>query len=742
MRTKVFLSSLFFLVFSLLSTYSFSQKTECGTVLPANYQSARAKNPAAYEKYLQDFKEQYTTRSSGGSCVNYAPIKAHIIRHDNGTGGLSLAVLNDAIDNMNIFYQDACLAFYLCDGINYIDDDTYYDFDTSQEDELTTANNVPDLINIYFCNTVSSGSSSYCGYAYYPGGPDVVLMKNSCAANGSTLPHELGHFFSLPHTHSGGDELVDGSNCTTAGDEFCDTEADPQLSSSNVNSSCIYTGTETDANGDFYMPNTHNIMSYSRKSCRDFFSIEQIAAISYTFQYVRNYWNCAGFDVDFTADDELSCTLPFTVNFTEEAVGEMSYEWDFDNDGTVDETVANPSYTYTSAGVYDVCLTVSDGSISISKVKTAFISTGSSSAPYESDMENFTIASNATGFKDGWTASPKGTTSSYRWNVDNGGTPSANTGPDIDHTTGTSSGIYIFTEATSGSEGDEAELISPCLAVEAGAVNTVVSFWYHMYGSGMGTLHIDLHDGANWINDFSPAITGQQQASSTEAYLEREFNVGAYEGQSIQIRFRGEKGSSFRSDMAIDDFNIMDNGPLPVELVHFDGKNNEIGQHLLNWLTLSEQNSDYFVLEHASDERTFEKIGEVNAAGNSLESKDYYFTNTRPKPGNNYYRLKMVDLDESFEYSEVIVLTYENPFNDITIYPNPGKGQYEIVVPYSEADLFFVVYNNIGQVIRKGQWPKESSAYSLDLSDVANGVYTIQIRSTEEVMAVEKLVKY
>ena len=72
-------------------------------------------------------------------------------------------------------------------------------------------------------------------------------MANGCANNGSTLPHEVGHFYGLPHTHDQGNELVNGSNCATAGDNFCDTPADPNLSGV-VNSSCVYTGTATDAN--------------------------------------------------------------------------------------------------------------------------------------------------------------------------------------------------------------------------------------------------------------------------------------------------------------------------------------------------------------------------------------------------------------------------------------------------------------------------------------------------------------
>lgn len=743
MQTQKNLPILLCLLFALVPLITFGQRAECGTVLPEGYEFNRDINPERYEKYVRDFKADFNNRSSSGSCINYAPIKAHIVRQSDGTGGLTVAELDAAITTMNLRYEAACLAFYICGDINYIDNDTYYDFDDSDEAAMTSANNVDNLINVYFCNSVGSGSSAYCGYAYFPGGPDVVLMANSCTINGSTLSHELGHFFALPHTHSGGTELVNGSNCTTAGDRFCDTEADPQLGSGNVNSSCIYTGTETDANGDLYVPNPRNIMSYSRKACRDFFSVEQYAEMSYTFLNVRNYWDCPDFDVDFSVDADQSCTAPFMVSFTEEAVGETTYAWDFENDGTVDATDPNPTFTYTASGTYDVCLSISDGTTTISKIKTAYINVGSEAFPYNKDMENFSPATNATGYQDGWTASPSGTTSIFRWNVDSGGTPSDNTGPDIDNTTGTGSGIYIHTEATGGSTGDIAELISPCLEIPAAenSSDPSIGFWYHMYGSNMGTLHIDLHNGTTWVNDFAPAIVGQQHTSETDPYTEQTFSVAAYKGQSIQIRFRGERGSGFRSDMAIDDFRVFDNTSLPVELLTFEGKADR-GQHQLIWQTATEDNSAYFAVEHGTDGINFETIGQVKAKGFSAEINDYFHLNKNPKEGENYYRLKMVDLDEKFEYSQVISLTHESVNDGLSIFPNPSRGQYQLSMSAENEVLDFVVYNAIGQSVKTGQWLPNEGNLNLDLSTFANGIYTIRVQNKSILVALENLVKY
>jgi len=137
---------------------------------------------------------------------------------------------------------------------------------------------------------------SICGYAYLSGPNDRVIIDNDCGDNSSALVHEIGHYFSLLHTHSTsglGEELVDGSNCSLAGDLLCDTPADPRLSSSNVNSSCTYTGTEIDGNGDPYSPDPENIMSYSRKRCRIEFSDDQLDQMTSYLALYRNYLNCA-----------------------------------------------------------------------------------------------------------------------------------------------------------------------------------------------------------------------------------------------------------------------------------------------------------------------------------------------------------------------------------------------------------------------------------------------------------------
>lgn len=365
----------------LLSNQANAQiEPECGTIVSKE-------NELEFLKLLPKIKESerdFQMRSSGTNSlrfVNYVPIKAHVLRQDDGSGGLTENQLNEAIAEMNVIYADAELEFFLCGGINYIDNTDYYNFNRSEESSLTGANNVNDVINIYFANRVTSATgSNLCGYAYTPPGPETIMMKNSCATNGSTLSHEVGHFFALSHTHGNSNqstELVDGSNCSSSGDYICDTPADPRLSSSNVNWNCTYVGNDTDANDDVYQPDEQNLMSYSRKQCRNKFSVQQYARINAIYHVARNNLSCSNLNVEFETSYTNDCDNSMTVDFLDNSVGATAWEWDIDGDGNVDYTTKNPSHTYADANKYDVSLKItSDDNITIGKLVPELVNIG------------------------------------------------------------------------------------------------------------------------------------------------------------------------------------------------------------------------------------------------------------------------------------------------------------------------------------------------------------------------------
>ncbi|OUS02547.1 hypothetical protein A9Q86_03320 [Flavobacteriales bacterium 33_180_T64] len=382
MKRGAFIKKTLFIltVFCSISFISAQHEPQCGTVATAESEKYFQDLLPQIRQYEQDYYQKTLQRSS--TAISSVPIKAHIIRTDSGTGGLSETQLNNAIASMNTYYANAFIEFFLCDGINYIDSTTYFDYSTDEQDALTNVNNVDNVINIYFANTVSTtDGGGLCGYAFFPGGPEVILMNNSCALNGSTLPHEMGHFFALSHTHGNTNgtltsELVDGSNCSTDGDFICDTPADPQLGGGNVSSSCIYSGSAIDANGAAFTPNPLNIMSYSRKVCRTEFSPQQYARIYGVYQASRAVMACPSFNVDIASSYTRDCSNTLDVNFTDNSIGATFWQWDVDGDDIIDYTTQNPSHTYSGEGAYDVTLTIFNGSSSLTKVFQEYIEIG------------------------------------------------------------------------------------------------------------------------------------------------------------------------------------------------------------------------------------------------------------------------------------------------------------------------------------------------------------------------------
>ena len=201
------------------------------------------------------------------------PIMGHIVRSSLGTGGLSLSRYQQAIQDANDAFANTGMVFYSI-GVDYIDDDTYYI--ATEGSELTTlrqTNVIPAAINVYFV----PNAVGLCGISSFTfSSTQGIIQDNDCTglpSNPSTFPHEIGHYFNLFHTHETafGQEFVNGSNCASAGDQLCDTPADPVLSG-RVNGACQYTGGPLDPNGQPYSPDPNQYMSYSVATCRNVFS--------------------------------------------------------------------------------------------------------------------------------------------------------------------------------------------------------------------------------------------------------------------------------------------------------------------------------------------------------------------------------------------------------------------------------------------------------------------------------------
>ncbi len=148
------------------------------------------------------------------------------------------------------------------------------------------------------------------------------------------------------------------------------------------------------------------------------------------------------------------------------------------------------------------------------------------------------------------------------------------------------------------------------------------------------------------------------------------------------------------------------------------------GDVVLQWKTLSENNTKEFVVERGQY-GNFEPIGAVAAAGNTTEPRSYTFTDEQPLPGRVYYRLKVVDFDGTFAYSDVIsVVNCNGPA--VVIMPNPTVGTVQVVVEPDFVDQFpFRLLDAAGKEIQL-RVARANGGWVLDMFDLPSGVYYLQ----------------
>lgn len=205
-------------------------------------------------------------------------VVVHVVKSDTGGRlGIDTNSIKSVIASLNPLFQPIKAKFKICE-IRYIENLKFDTIDKRDKErvELLNLYQVPRRINIFYVNYLIRENGAPAGGDAQLGGIGsnsnaIVIVKNS--NNLGTVGHEMGHYFSLPHTFEGnGEELADGSNCKTAGDGVCDTPADPynETNPEAYHSGCTFIYALKDAHGDYYDPHMGNIMSYYGCGCGEF----------------------------------------------------------------------------------------------------------------------------------------------------------------------------------------------------------------------------------------------------------------------------------------------------------------------------------------------------------------------------------------------------------------------------------------------------------------------------------------
>jgi hypothetical protein len=148
------------------------------------------------------------------------------------------------------------------------------------------------------------------------------------------------------------------------------------------------------------------------------------------------------------------------------------------------------------------------------------------------------------------------------------------------------------------------------------------------------------------------------------------------------------------------------NTPLPVTLLSFSAKEIDKGVEL-NWVTETEIDNDYFELERSKDGKLFSSIGKIPGGGNSKIRLSYLYLDKQPYRGTAYYRLKQVDFDGHFDYSETISVEFTGIADDfgVLIYPNPTANAANFNIRFNTswegADVTMIINDVTGRPVMK-----------------------------------------
>ena len=175
---------------------------------------------------------------------------------------------------------------------------------------------------------------------------------------------------------------------------------------------------------------------------------------------------------------------------------------------------------------------------------------------------------------------------------------------------------------------------------------------------------------------------------------------------------------------------------LPVELVKFQANTIDDEQVELIWETATEENNDGFEVQRSTDGKNWEKIDFIQGHGTTLETKNYTLLDENPISGVNYYRLKQVDFDGKYEFSDVInVEVKQLNSQTISFFPNPVQDELNILNGEGDA----TIYNVLGQPVRTLIINTEQ--YSINTRDLSKGQYILSIQQENGKVITTRFVK-
>lgn len=174
----------------------------------------------------------------------------------------------------------------------------------------------------------------------------------------------------------------------------------------------------------------------------------------------------------------------------------------------------------------------------------------------------------------------------------------------------------------------------------------------------------------------------------------------------------------------------------PVNMLSFDLTKQDKSVKLI-WTSAQEKNAKEYVVERSANGKdNWQTIATVAAKGNTSTPTDYTYTDANPLGGTNFYRLKMVDLDGTYEYYKTVSINIAANIN-VKLYPNPAKDILYIDAKENLNDLHVDIFAASGTRVLS----VKSGSTSVDISRLQAGVYFVKITKKGGATEVTKFIK-
>ncbi|MFZ1529442.1 MAG: T9SS type A sorting domain-containing protein [Ferruginibacter sp.] len=173
---------------------------------------------------------------------------------------------------------------------------------------------------------------------------------------------------------------------------------------------------------------------------------------------------------------------------------------------------------------------------------------------------------------------------------------------------------------------------------------------------------------------------------------------------------------------------------VPVSFRYFKTSIKENTKVLLEWVTNFEQNTSHYIIERSTDAVVYSELASLVAAGNTQTETHYVYTDHNAATGKNYYRIKQVDRDGRFVYTNISVINISRNGYTMSVYPNPMKSGSLLTVEFSKPvkSCQYLLTDMQGRIIAAGRSVTHNQKAQLGIPKLTAGVYVLNLMINEE----------